>query len=749
MRIEKRIKDYLVFSGDSILDALKRINDNKSRIVFVVQDNGALIGAVSDGDVRRWMTQTTEFDLNLPVDCVMNREFVARSVTEPQNQIAQYFDHKCDIIPLTDEQGRFVALARKSAIGLQIGNFLITDQSPAFIIAEVGNNHNGDIGLARKLVDLAVEAKADCVKFQMRDLSSLYSNQGKNAEAGYDLGSQYTLDQLNKFQLSHDELCQVFDYCKQQGILPLCTPWDLVSARVLGEYGLEGFKVASADFTNYEMLEALAKTGKPLILSTGMSKEAEIKGSVGLLRRLGAPFALLHCNSTYPTPFKDVNLSYLPRLKQLAGTVVGYSGHERGFAVPLAAVTLGARIVEKHFTLDRHMEGNDHKVSLLPDEFAEMVRQIRHVEESLGQGGERELTQGEMINRENLAKSLVINCDLSHGQVIQRGMIVVKSPGQGLQPNRIDEVVGKVAQRDFKAGDFFFETDIVPQSAKKLHYAFSRPYGIPARYHDYQALIDGMKIDFVEFHLSYHDLAVKLSDYFSEPLSIGYAVHSPELFAGEHILDLASEDAGYRAHSIAELKRTAAVAAGLRKYFPATPKPALVLNAGGWTPQGFLPVEAREKLYDRVAAALEEVDLSPVQLAIQTMPPFPWHFGGQSHHNLFIDPDEIAAFCQRTGHHICLDVSHSMMACNYYQWDFSEFLKKVLPHTIHLHVVDAKGVDGEGVQIGHGDVDFVMLRDSLNRYAPGVQFIPEVWQGHKNKGEGFWSALAFLEKMGL
>ena len=750
MRIEKKIKDYLVFSGDSILDTLKRINDNKSRIVFVVQDNGVLIGAVSDGDVRRWITKTTNFDLSLPVDRVMNKDFIARPVMESQSQIAQYFDHKRDIIPLTDEQGRFVALLRKSAEGLQIGDFLITDQSPSFIIAEIGNNHNGDIGRAKELVDLAIEAGADCVKFQMRNLSILYSNQGKNAEASYDLGSQYTLDLLNKFQLSNDELCQIFDYCKQRGVLPLCTPWDLNSVRVLDDYGMEGFKVASADLTNYEMLQALAKTGRPLICSTGMSTEAEINGSVNLLRRLGVSFALLHCNSTYPAPFKDVNLSYLPRLKQLAGGgVVGYSGHERGFSVPLAAVALGARIIEKHFTLDRNMEGNDHKVSLLPDEFTKMVRQIRHVEEAMGQSDERELSQGEMINRENLAKSLVINCDLPRGKVIERSMIVVKAPGQGLQPNRMDELIGKIAQRDFKVGDFFFATDIEPVAAKKNHYAFSRPYGIPTRYHDFQALTEGMKIDFVEFHLSYHDLNVRLEDYFSTPLSIGYAVHSPELFAGDHILDLASSDAAYCAHSMNELKRTVAMASALQPYFPATAQPVLVLNAGGWTTQNFLPFEARPVLYDKVAAVLQEVDLSPVQLAIQTMPPFPWHFGGQSYHNLFVDPEEIAAFCERTGHKICLDVSHSMMACNYYHWSFDDFLKKVLPYTIHLHVVDAKGVDGEGVQIGQGDVDFALLRDRMNQYAPEVQFIPEVWQGHKNKGEGFWSALAFLEKMGF
>lgn len=749
MRIEKKIKDYLVFSGDTILDALKRINANKSRIVFVVQDNGFLIGALSDGDVRRWMTQTSSFDLNLSVDWVMNKNFLARPASEPLSQIAQYFDSKRDIIPLLDEQGRFIALARKAALGLQIADFLITEHSPTFIIAEIANNHNGDFGLAKELVDLAVESKANCVKFQMRDLSSLYSNKGKIAEVGYDLGSQYTLDLLNKFQLSNDDLCKLFDYSKERGILPLCTPWDLVSVKILDDYGLEGFKVASADFTNFEMLEGLAMTGKPLICSTGMSKESEIKAAVSLLRKLGAPFAVLHCNSTYPTPFKDVNLNYLMRLKQLAGSVVGYSGHERGFAVPIAAVAMGARIVEKHFTVDRDMEGNDHKVSLLPEEFAEMVRCIRNVEEAMGHDGERELSQGEMINRENLAKSLVINCDLASGQLIQRSMIFVKSPGQGLQPNRIDELIGKPALRDFTAGDFFFESDLVPQSEKKSSYVFSRPYGIPVRYHDYKALITDMKIDFVEFHLSYNDLDIDLKKYFSEPLPIGFAVHSPELFAGDHILDLASDDPDYLARSISELKRTIMVANQLRRYFPATAKPVLVLNAGGWTPKGFLPIEARAKLYERVDVALSKLDISSVELAIQTMPPFPWHFGGQSYHNIFIDPDEIASFCAKTGHRICLDVSHSMMACNYYRWNFEEFLKKTLPYTVHLHVVDAKGVDGEGIQIGHGDVDFAMLVKTLNKYAPKVQFIPEVWQGHKNKGEGFWNAFKFLERVGL
>ena len=749
MRIEKKIRDYLIFSGDSIIDALKRINDNKSRIIFVVEDSGVLIGAISDGDLRRWITGTSDLDLNASVDQVMNGDFTACNIKDSHDDIAKKFNHAREIIPLVDELGRFVAIARRSEVGFQIGNFLLSEDAPAFIIAEVGNNHQGDIALAKELVDRAIEARADCVKFQMRDLSSLYSNKGKDANLEYDLGSQYTLDLLNKFQLNNDQLCEIFDYCYMRGILPLCTPWDLVSAKILNEYGLEAFKIASADLTNYELLEFLAKTDKPLICSTGMSRESEIKGSISLLKSLGVQFAMLHCNSTYPTPFKDVNLNYLPRLKQLSGSIVGYSGHERGYAITLASVAMGARIIEKHLTVNRKLEGNDHKVSLLPNEFAEMVQQIRNVEEAMGCADTRDLTQGELINRENLAKSLMINCELHEGETIQRHMILVKSPGQGLQPNRMQDLVGKKALRNFNAGDFFFEADLIPRPPKKSHYLFKRPYGIPVRYHDFKDLVDGMNIDFVEFHLSYHDLDINLDDFFDDEISMGYAVHSPELFSGDHILDLASDDDQFWERSIAELNRTVATTIKLNKYFPTTENPVLVLNAGGWTQNGFLPIEKRAKMYQRIEKALERIEFGPVKLAIQTMPPFPWHFGGQSYHNLFVDPDEIIQFCKKTGHYVCLDVSHSMMACNYFKWDMSEFLRKVLPYSIHLHIVDAKGVDGEGIQIGVGDVDFRVLAELLNKYSPGVQFIPEVWQGHKNKGEGFWSALGFLEKLGF
>jgi len=745
MLITKSIKKFIVFKDDTILDALRKIEENHSRLVFVLDYNGALEGIITDGDFRRWLTLNNTFELGAMVSSVMNMDFVSHSIEEDRGKISASFANGIEIIPLTDGSGRLVAIAFQRDEGIQVGGHVISDNSPCFVIAEIGNNHNGDIDLAKQLVDKAVEAGANGVKFQMRNMDRLYRNKGKTTDISADLGTQYTLDLLSRFQLKNNELLDVFDYCKSIGIVSLCTPWDLDSLRILENYGMEAFKLASADLTNNELLEALVATGKPLICSTGMSTEAEIKRSVNFLRRNGAQFVMLHCNSTYPTPLRSVNLRYLSRLKEISGSPVGYSGHERGYIVPVVAVALGARIVEKHFTVDTEMEGNDHKVSLLPQEFKEMVNQIRQVEEMLGNGGERSISQGESMNREILAKSLVINQELKAGEIISREMIEIKSPGQGVQPYHLETLIGKKAQRDFLAGDYFFESDLLEKRILPRNYSFHRPFGIPIRYHDFDQLVPSSNMKFVEFHLSYRDMEEDISRFFNCPQNIGFAVHSPELFKADHILDLSSEDPEYRTRSITELQRVVDITRQLKQYFPKTTRPVIITNAGGFNRARFVSKQQRPAMYTKVAEALDKVNSEGIELIIQTMPPFPWHFGGQSYHNLFVDPDEIVEFCSKTGYRLCLDTSHSQMACNYYKWSLEEFVKKVAPYTVHLHIVDASGIDGEGVQIGQGDVDFINIGKVIDRLIPDVPFIPEIWQGHKQQGAGFWTALEFLE----
>jgi sialic acid synthase SpsE/sugar phosphate isomerase/epimerase/CBS domain-containing protein len=747
MLLTKDLQKYICFSESNIIDALKKISENKARIIFVVSEHGKLLGSISDGDIRRWLTQTSELELNVSAAVVMNASVKKLLVDSDKFTIEDSFRDGVDCIPLVNASGYLVQLAFQKNVGFFIHKKEISESSPSFIIAEIGNNHQGQISLAKELVDHAVIAEADCVKFQMRNVESLYKNSGKD-DVSADLGAQYTLDLLSKFQLSNDELVEVFDYAKSKNIIPLCTPWDLESLKVLEAYGMEAYKVSSADFTNFELLEAITNTRKPFFCSTGMSSEAEIKETVNFLNGLGANYVVLHCNSTYPTPFKDVNLKYLTRLKKITGQLVGYSGHERGIGVAIASIALGACVIEKHLTVDKSLEGTDHKVSLLPDELAEMVKNIRQVEEGLGSDKKpREITQGEMLNRENLAKSLIAKIDIPLGQKITRDMIEVKSPGQGLQPNRMDDLIGKASNRNIEAGSFFYMTDIKGQIEKR-DYHFNRPFGVPVRYHDFRQILVGTNLDFVEFHLSYKDLEVKLSDYFSAEEGIGFAVHSPELFANDHILDLCSDDPEYLSHSIGLLQRVINITRELNRYFPKTKDPVIVVNAGGWNSKGFISEEDKIRKYDLVSKSLAQVDISGVTIAIQTMPPFPWHFGGQSYHNLFVSADEIVDFCTKNPKiKICLDVSHSMMSCNYNGWDLLEFVEKVSPYNVHLHIVDAKSVDGEGVEIGKGDVNFTALKTLLDRVNANVQFIPEVWQGHKNGGEGFWAALEYLESV--
>lgn len=745
MLIERNLSKFIVFSEDSLINALGKISDNKNGVVFSVSESGQIEGILTDGDFRRWITSTINIDLNIPVKTACNKQFLSLPLDTSHEEIEAAFNDRISVIPLVDKHLHLLAIALRKPAEFKIGGFTIGDNNPTFIIAEIGNNHNGSLELAKKLIDEAAKAGANCAKFQMRSMGKLYKNSG-TSDASEDLGAQYTLDLLSRFQLNNKDIFAAFDYCKKIGIMPLCTPWDHESLKLLDEYGMHGFKLASADLTNHDLLEAMARTGKPIIASTGMSSEAEIIDAVALLRRFNARFILLHCNSTYPAPFKDVNLNYLDRLKKIGSCPIGYSGHERGIAVAIAAVANGARVIEKHFTLDRNMEGNDHRVSLLPPEFKAMVEGIREVEQALGSNDTRKISQGEMMNREVLAKSLVINCDLQIGQKITAEMVEIRSPGKGLSPYRKTDLIGKIARHDFKAGDFFYSSDIDAEQTKPRNYKFSRPFGIPVRYHDVATLGNKSNFDLLEFHLSYKDLEEDLEKFFSTPLDMDFVVHSPELFAGDHIIDLCSPDEAYRKHSILELQRVIDVTHRLKPFFKRAKKPMIVLNAGGFSMDGFIAENERDKLHDLIAESLSQVNLEEVEIIPQSMPPFPWHFGGQRYHNLFMLPDDIERFCTKYNYRICLDISHSQLTCNHFGLSFRDFLEQIGKFTAHCHIVDAEGIDAEGLQIGDGMVDFGMVAEVMARTAPNAYFIPEIWQGHKNNGEGFWQALEKLEK---
>lgn len=746
MNIQRDLKSITILPEESVINALQKMCQTGSRVVLLTREDGILEGIFTDGDLRQWLARQKDADLTRPVSQAANKEFVSARISESPERIARLFRETIRFVPLLDARGRLVALAINEDAKFTIGGFSINSTGPAFVIAEIGNNHNGQIELARKLVDHAILAGANCAKFQIRHMQSLYRETGAKGTAEEDLGTQYILDLLAKHQLTDEQLFEVFDYCKASGIEPLCTPWDLSSLAALERYGMNAYKVASADLTNHELLEGLALTGKPLLVSTGMSTEEEIVQAIELLNRFSAPFLLLHCNSAYPAPFADINLNYMDRLRELSGKLVGYSGHERGFHVAIAAVALGARVIEKHITLDRSLEGSDHKVSLLPSEFADMVRSIRQVEQSLGLGGERKLSQGEIINRNSLAKSLVASRPIVAGETINADAVSVRSPGRGLQPNSRKQLIGRKAKRSLNAGDFFYPSDLQDESLQARHYQFRRPWGVPVRYHDFRQILANTNPDLLEFHLSYKDLDLDFRSYLSEPLEdLEFVIHAPELFAGDHLLDLCSKDISYRNHSIAEMQRVIDLTRSLHALFPKTKLPLIVTNVGGFSRDHVLGRHETSLMEDYLADSISRLDHGGVEILAQTMPPYPWHFGGQSNHNLFVDPQQIVRLCRRLNLRICLDVSHSKLACNHLKQSFKRFIDLVGPYTAHLHIADAAGEDGEGLQIGDGEIDFAALAEDLDRTCPDASFIPEIWQGHNNDGEGFWYALSHLE----
>lgn len=320
-----------------------------------------------------------------------------------------------------------------------------------YIIAEAGVNHNGCYELACKLVDAAKEAGVNCIKFQTFKAKDLVSHNAKRAEYQKEtVGDGSQVDMLKKLELSYDEFIKLKEYCDKVGICFLSTPFDFDSIEFLNSIDMPFWKIPSGEITNLTYLLALAKTGKPVVMSTGMCEMAEIEAAIRVLKENGTKeIKLLHCNTEYPTPFEDVNLRAMKTMRDAFGLEVGYSDHTKGIEVPVAAVALGATVIEKHFTLDRNMEGPDHRASLEPDELAEMVQSIRHIEKALGTG-EKKPSTSEIKNIAVARKSIVAKTAIKAGEELTEENLTVKRPGTGISPMKWHEVVGTKAVRDFQ-----------------------------------------------------------------------------------------------------------------------------------------------------------------------------------------------------------------------------------------------------------------------------------------------------------
>lgn len=326
------------------------------------------------------------------------------------------------------------------------------------VIAEAGVNHNGSMSIAKQLIDKAVEAGVDIIKFQTFKSEKLVSKTAKQAEyqkRNIGKGDAAQLDMLKKLELSVEDHHELIQYCKKLNIRFWSTAFDIESVDFLHSLNMGLWKIPSGEITNYPYLKKIASFHEPIILSTGMCELTDIEAALNVLIEEGVnkdDITVLHCNTEYPTPFADVNLKAMLEIGGKFGVKIGYSDHTKGIEVPIAAVALGATVIEKHFTLDKGMEGPDHKASLEPDELKSMVSAIRNIELALGTG-HKEISASERKNIEIARKSIVAACDIKKGELLTEENLTAKRPGTGISPMRWKEVLGKVATRDYSEED--------------------------------------------------------------------------------------------------------------------------------------------------------------------------------------------------------------------------------------------------------------------------------------------------------
>lgn len=343
---------------------------------------------------------------------------------------------------------------------MAIGQRLIGDGQPCLIIAEAGINHQGDVNIARQLIDVAAAAHADVVKFQKRTISRILTAAGLDAPYAHrnSFGKTYG-EHKRALELEKQAYHELKTYAEGQGLIFMASAWDEESVDFLEELGVPAHKVASADLTNLPLLKYMAQTGKPIFLSTGMSSLEEVDQAMATLRAYTDQIVLLQCTSTYPSEFDQINLRVIPAYRERYQTLVGYSGHEKGIAIPVGAVALGACVVERHFTLDRTMKGGDHAASLEPTGLTKMVRDIRALEQAMGDGVKR-IYEAEWPIRHKLAKSVVTAVPIPANTPITRAMLTTKGPGNGISAARLESLIGLKTTRPIPADAVLQESDI-------------------------------------------------------------------------------------------------------------------------------------------------------------------------------------------------------------------------------------------------------------------------------------------------
>ena len=586
-----------------------------------------------------------------------------------------------------------------------------------YFIAEIGINHNGDKEQAFQLIDAAAMAGVNAVKFQKRTLEKLYTKELLDNPNSQEWSFQYLLPQLQNLELSFEDYEKLKHHAKAKGLDFIVTPFDLDSLTFVKALGVDAIKMASADLVYWPLIDEAIQTRKPLILSTGMWDESTIEKTIEHVKNQTDNFVVLHCQSTYPAPEDNLHIRYIQRLQEL-WPHVGYSSHDRGILPSLLAYSQGARVIEKHITLDATQLGPDHKASIEPTQFKQLVEEIKRAEIILGKKS-KVVNQAEMLNKEVFAKSAYLKKDYRKNELIKLEDINFMSPGKGLFAHEIQSYLLRPLMIDKPASSLLTAQDFEESISIKEwpKFGFNREWGVKCRFHDFEDY-DSVSSACVEFHCSDKDL--DNHKLISNP-NKSLIIHAPEILDKE-LLDLCTMDLGLQNRSLLALERTIKMTEKMQQGFSQKSKPKVVVHLGGMTLHDE-NVNITQMMH-QTENVLSKLDLSNVSLLPENLPPRPWYLGGQWFQHAFCDAKEMLQFCRLLGLGMTLDICHAQLWCRYAGLKLMDYVKTVMPVVQHIHLSDAKGIDGEGIQIGEGEIDFDEIMRYLEKYT--FSWVPEI-----------------------
>jgi len=621
----------------------------------------------------------------------------------------------------------------------KLDKIFLDEVSPTYVIAEIGVNHNGSINEAIKLIEAAASSGVDAVKFQKRNLEKIYSQKILNDPNSAEWSFDYLIPLLKEVELSKYDYCLIKEKCQELRLDLIVTPFDEDSAEFVAELDVAAFKIASADMINFPLIEKCSSYGKPVIISTGMWSEKDIRSCVKYYDKniSNMDYVLLLANSTYPSPYESINLGFYETLKDIH-SFVGYSGHERGTFIPVAAVSLGAKIIEKHITFDKNAKGPDHKASMYPEEFAEMVNNIRSLE--LAMGVKKEVNQAETLAKEAFAKSAFAKTNLKAGHILIPEDVEFRSPGKGIFVHQIEEFYGRVLKRDVECNHYIAEDDFQEEILIKDWKIpkFNKKWGVKCRFHDFDEY-SALNSPVVEFHCSDTDLNVDFRGFSKESELV---VHAPEIVDRE-LVDLCSEDPRIVENSLVVLQRSIDKTLQIAKNFPKK-KPKIVMHLGGMSLNHVVKEKPNEMMIDRAINNFKKLNFnsSDIDILPENLPPRPWYLGGQWFQYGFMPAEDMIKFCEHFGLGMTFDICHAGLHCNHNNISLVEYSKKVEHLVEHMHISDALGIDGEGVQIHEGNVPFEGVFGALKNKE--YSWVTEIWSGHLHNGAGTYQSLHHL-----